>query len=549
MKKFFLLAVLSGVSVYSVYAQWSNNPVVNNAICTEADYQEYPQVISDGNGGAIITWQDKRNGNDKDIYAQKVNADGVIQWTAGGVLICSAPEDQQTPVLVSDGAGGAIIAWEDYFSGNWDIYAQRINSSGVAQWTPGGEAVCTITTSQNYLDIISDGAGGAIMAWEDNDGTSPDIYIQRINASGLTQWTAGGVAICTATGNQYTPKLAEDESGGAIIVWEDQRGVAADIYAQHINASGVISGLADGLVICDATDYQFTPAICSDGAGGAVFTWQDKRSGNWDIYAQKVISGGALQWTANGVAVNTVAGDQQYPQLVSDQNGGAIIAWQDGISDASDIYAQHISSAGNLIWTAYGVAVTDIADNQSSPQIIADNSGGAIIAWLDTRNGNINPDIYAQFLNVSGVPQWTADGTGVCLQTANQSNVKLVSDGNGGAIFTWDDTRTGSTDIYAQNICASGWLGLCTSSISDRENSSAISLATANNILTVQFENIHNQQSVLSIVDISGKLLFTENNVNTTNRFEINTSAFSSGIYLVILQSGSATQTAKFFKN
>ncbi|MDI6807711.1 MAG: T9SS type A sorting domain-containing protein [Candidatus Eisenbacteria bacterium] len=34
---------------------------------------------------------------------------------------------QYYPVMVEDGCGGAIIAWQDYRSGtNWDIYAQRV---------------------------------------------------------------------------------------------------------------------------------------------------------------------------------------------------------------------------------------------------------------------------------------------------------------------------------------------------------------------------------------------------------------------------------------
>ncbi len=44
---------------------------------------------------------------------------------------------EQFPRLVSDGEGGAIIIWRDYrsFAG---IYAQRVNSSGHIQWTLDG---------------------------------------------------------------------------------------------------------------------------------------------------------------------------------------------------------------------------------------------------------------------------------------------------------------------------------------------------------------------------------------------------------------------------
>ncbi|MCG3166143.1 MAG: hypothetical protein POELPBGB_01919 [Bacteroidia bacterium] len=547
MKRIIFACLLTSVAC-TLKAQWSNNPSANNAICTETAIQEYPQLISDGNGGAIIVWSDLRNGTNTDIYAQKIDASGAIQWTAGGVAICTLSGDQNSPVIVSDGAGGAIIAWEDYFGGlTSDIYAQRINSNGVPQWTLNGIPICTATESQNYLDIISDGAGGAIMAWEDSYGSSIDIYIQKVSASGITLWLSDGVPICTAAGQQYTPQLAEDGSGGAIITWEDQRGADPDIYAQHINSAGTVSGLADGIAICNASGNQFVPEICSDGAGGAIFTWYDNRNGNWDIYAQKFISGGAPAWTPNGTAICTNSDDQQYPTLISDQNGGAIITWQDDSGPTTDIYAQRINADGSLAWTANGVSICAASGEQYNPEIIADNSGGAIITWSDSRNSMT--DIYAQRLNSSGETIWSTDGAEISTATNHQSDVKIASDGNDGAILVWADLRDVVSDIYAQNACASGWLGVCTSSVNNTENDAGILISSANDILTLQFKNISTLQADLSVMDATGKTIFTQNKVNTSNRFELNTSAFSAGVYLVSVQNGTAVYTTRFFVN
>ncbi|MGE0635023.1 MAG: T9SS type A sorting domain-containing protein [Bacteroidia bacterium] len=537
----------SVICLNTANAQWSNNPTVNNAICTETAIQEYPKIISDGNGGAIITWSDRRNGTDNNIYAQRIDATGNIQWTAGGVVICNVGGDQNAPVIVSDGAGGAIIAWEDYFSGNSDIYAQRINSSGVTQWTLNGVAICSASEDQNYIDIISDGVGGAIMVWEDNYGSTIDVYIQKVNSAGVTQWLADGVAICTATGDQYTPKLAPDGSGGAVITWEDQRGADPDIYAQHINSAGTISGLADGIAVCNATGNQFVPSICSDGAGGAIFTWYDRRNGNWDIYAQKFISGGTPVWTANGTAICTASNDQKYPKLVSDQNGGAFITWQGELSASNNIYAQHINTTGNTTWTANGITICAASGEQYSPEIIADNSGGAIITWSDNRNFNI--DIYAQRITASGETIWSTDGVEISTATNHQGDVKLISDGNDGAIFCWADLRNTVYDIYAQNVCASGWLGVCSSSINDSENAASISVSSSANSVIIECKNISEAQADLSILDITGKTIFSQNKVSTAGKIELNTMGFSNGIYLVNLKTNRSTYTAKVFIN
>lgn len=116
-------------------AQWSTNPNVNNAICSTVNQQQAPRVASDGSGGSIITWWDyDLTTSNYNIYAQRINSSGIVQWTPGGVAICTNSLHQQNPEITSDGNGGAIIAWQDNRSGNCEIYAQRVNASGAVQW-------------------------------------------------------------------------------------------------------------------------------------------------------------------------------------------------------------------------------------------------------------------------------------------------------------------------------------------------------------------------------------------------------------------------------
>lgn len=103
-------------------------------ISSAADIQGTPQLVTDGAGGAIIAWQDLRGGS-WDLYAQRVNEVGEVQWSIDGVAISTAPGDQKVPVPISDGAGGAVVVWEDSRNGtdailSWDIYAQGISAAG-----------------------------------------------------------------------------------------------------------------------------------------------------------------------------------------------------------------------------------------------------------------------------------------------------------------------------------------------------------------------------------------------------------------------------------
>ena len=459
-----LLAVmlLLGLEAPAAQAAWPHDPNNGNVpLCTAANDQNLPTIVSDGAGGAIVTWYDSRSVSGSDIYAQRVNAAGVPQWTLNGVVLCAAANDQQYPQIVSDGAGGAIVTWQDFRSGTtYDIYAQRVNAAGVPQWSIDGVSLCTASFNQTTPTLVSDGSGGAIVTWEDfRSGTNNDIYAQRVNAAGAPQWTANGVALCSAASNQFAPTIVSDSAGGAIVTWYDSRSFTNnDIYAQRVNAAGVPQWTANGVALCTAALDQYNPTIVSDGAGGAIVTWNDYRSSTTHIYAQRVNAAGVPQWTADGVALCTAANFQSNPKIATDGSGGAIVTWQDQRSGSGDIFAQRVNAAGVPQWSADGVALCAAAYDQLRPMIASDGAGGAIVTWDDGRSGTA--DIYAQRVNAAGVPQWTADGVALCTAAHDQLSPTIASDGAGGAIVTWNDYRSGTNyDIYAQRIDSFGYLG------------------------------------------------------------------------------------------
>ena len=120
---------------------WPDDPAQNVPVCTAEHIQEFPFVVTDGAGGVIAIWHDVRNGN-RDIYAQRINAEGEMQWSLNGIAVYAGEHEQGWPVAVSDGAGGAIIAWGDGRNNRLDIYAQRVDANGKILWDTAGVQVC-----------------------------------------------------------------------------------------------------------------------------------------------------------------------------------------------------------------------------------------------------------------------------------------------------------------------------------------------------------------------------------------------------------------------
>ena len=407
------------------YIEWI---VDGEMICTADGDQLYPIGISDGMGGAIIVWEDERNSN-RDIYAQRINSSGTPLWSANGTPVCEAENDQRFPKMVSDDSGGVIITWRDERNGvfNYDIYAQRINSDGIVEWGKDGIPICSEVQEQQSATISRDGHSGIFIAWTDfRSNSSYDIYAQHILSDGLAQWSVNGIPICTAVNSQYDPNIISDNDQGAIISWDDERNNNLDIYAQRIDSVGNFLWIINGERVCAAADDQEFPLMVSDGNHGAIIVWWDFRSNNfYDIYAARVDLDGNFPWIINGIPICVANDDQWFPYISESENGSAIICWYDDrnyITSAADVYAQKIDSSGNILWQSNGVVICKAPGSQYLPVLISDTNGGAIISWYDARNGIDNLDIFASKISFDGrIPVELTSFTA----TAEQNTVSL----------------------------------------------------------------------------------------------------------------------------
>jgi len=167
--------------------------------------------------------------------------------------------------------------------------------NALAQWIYNGTPVCTYSENQNSPRIADMGDGTFIITWYDNRGSEIDIYAQKIDAFGNPLWDLDGVLICGVGTSQYSPLPVSDGNGGAIIVWQDYRNGNSDYYAQRINTDGITQWTSGGVAVCLHTSYQYDINIAEDGLGGAFFCWRDNRDGNYDLFAQRLDSSGAMQ--------------------------------------------------------------------------------------------------------------------------------------------------------------------------------------------------------------------------------------------------------------
>lgn len=445
--------------------------IANQEIWTPAGSSPMsPLAVEDAAGGAIVVWMEVSPAG-IDLRAKRIG-----QWGSGGVLVStiygSTAGGYTFPAVkaIADGAGGAIVVWTDFLKGtSVDLYAQRLGPDGVARWVVGGVPVCTgpgsdpLYTADDHLAIASDGSGGAIVAW--TGGQDPDSVIaaQHLGSSdGAPLWGSCGTTVSGAATGLIEPRLVPDGAGGALVIWW-RPGAGGGIGAQRIDGSGAPLWGQSGVTVSAA---GYNHAAVSDGAGGAIVAFGGfGGASDSDVRAQRVGAAGDVLWSAGGVVLSAAPGVQEYPRIAPDGAGGAVFAWWDHRGHAYDlylapaVYAQRVLADGTVGWTADGVVACGVPVPRTTPlpQVIADGAGGAILAWTDMRDGAQDANVFAQHIDGAGLAAWAANGMRVTDAPNLQGPPSGVSDGAGGAWLVFEDGRA-NWSIYGQRIAADGSL-------------------------------------------------------------------------------------------
>jgi hypothetical protein len=434
-------------------AMWQKNGIVVSD-SQGRSIRQNGRIACLNNTSFIVVWEDQRNGY-SDIYAQRIDVSGAKLWGEGGIAVCKATKNQTFPQVVSVGSNEVIVAWQDYRNDTADIYAQKLNIKGIAQWDDDGVPICKAQANQVAPQLAPDGSGGAFITWYDyRSGRGEDIYAQRIDANGVHAWQMDGIPVCAENGTQWYPQIVSDGQNGVVICWDDKRSGYYDVYAQRMDGAGNYLWQMNGIAVSAAPENQEYSQIAMCGKDSFILTWQDYRNGNADIYAQKIDLTGRVLWKNNGEVVCNVAGNQERPQLVG--GDAPIIIWTDFRNGTgnSDIYAAKISADGKPLWGPYGVALCEASGNQGNPKATSDGDNGATVVWQDERSGQSG--IYARRVNKDGKALWAPDGKTICSSNFSAEFPQVSTICNGNSVIVWQDKRNGGLDVYAQSLNLNG---------------------------------------------------------------------------------------------
>ena len=188
-------------------------------------------------------------------------------------------------------------------------------------------------------------------------------------------------------------------------------------------------------------DSLYGVKVAGDGTGGAIAVYEEKLGGL--IYAQKISPAGEVLWGENSV-LGTSPDSNSYVfqniQIVADNSGGAIIAWWVAliIGERTPVYQVFkLDSDGKRLWQK---------DVGPVDQLLGDGAGGVILKYT-----NVNDNTVVNRIDANGNFPWGE--TGIVLPRSGNDR-QIASDGSGGAVLTWFFTG----HVYVQKINNGGEL-------------------------------------------------------------------------------------------
>ncbi len=439
----FVALVLSAGSLFAEGKTfWREGGVV---VC-ESTWAIRQAAASDDSGGVFVVWYDKR-GENGSIRAQHVDRDGNTVWQHNGVFVGDGhPRRINQLSALSEAQGGLIAVWQENDNlgtgERHQVKAQHLDAAGTVLWDSSGVVVVGADSGFRYeVATVSDGRGGAIVAWTAVAGSPAgldSLVVQRIDSLGNLCWGNSGLVLATDCEVMWPPYMCADSAGGACITWDGSKSDRQTIV-QHVDSAGRLTWPGAGVLPFTS---HLTPSDITQMSGGYIIAGLSMA----DINAQRIDDHGQLLWGPDGSDVyHGTSNGIGYARVIAGLDGSSSAVWSEERGEPIiRLYAQLLSGSGERQWDSLGVAVGTTDDNDSYFFGCVEAGGGLIASWSRNSGGATLKDIYAQQVDTTGRLLWGEPGLGVATDTGMQGwDPCVVTDERRGAIITWGYTYYG----------------------------------------------------------------------------------------------------------
>jgi hypothetical protein len=422
--------------------------------------ERYAQLIPSDSGSIIIGYNNTAAKND--LFFTKLSATGGDVW--GSRIQLNDANAISYYTATSDGSNGVYLAYNDS-----KINLAKFNSAGTFSLgtAAGGVEINTFsyaTYGINNMTAVSDSSGNLYLNFgaQRYSDSGREVFVQKFGTGGQERWTAGGILISTQQDgiSEYSLSpfseekphmIVTDGTGGAVVTVTK----SSTVYMQKVSSSGLKEWGTTGYNVTeDLVNHSDSyPELMSDNAGGAVvdfYRWDDTTSTE-TIRAQKVDDNSIIQakWpNINSPSVQQIMGSSSNVKIGTVTSDGNYAFAMQGWNSAGPLFVQKMNAVGSKLWN--GGSPLQIAESYYAEDIEKDNSGGVFVAYDEKTS-----DAAVTRINSSGTPQWTA----INLNDAPnvEESPRLYNDGSNGVYVIWSGGPSAGTKyLYATHLDSNG---------------------------------------------------------------------------------------------
>jgi hypothetical protein len=391
----------------------------------------------------IFFWSDLSSGH-RDIYCQKVNYAGQIVWDEP-IPIVTNPGDQMLIGVTPSSDHNFVLLWADYeIDTVHHMGVQKVSSNGQRLWGENGIQVTDTQISYPRAHILSNGIGGAFVAYMSNyDGP---LLGQNFDSYGNRLWQSSGLVLVDQGTSMNLDDAVIDGAGGFILNvrtylspgWEN-RLIRYSPTGTQIGSNPLIP-----VNTIPGGEYHILPPV----NGQYVLYKQPEYTDN-TIYMNKIDADGNILLPQSAAFTMTGPDYTEFAQIANYPDGGVVISWIGGDwGSNADLYLQRFSAALVPVWPQpVSVYNGEAASYGTSLQTCFD--GKVWINWSGTWENQYSR---AQIIDSYGVPIWQAGGKLLCAQSTEILCFPQAVKG----IFLWNETDSGFKRIQLQVIGMSG---------------------------------------------------------------------------------------------
>jgi hypothetical protein len=479
MNKLKLLQFFVGTVMFligaNIFSQWNSDPNVNLQVCEQTNDQVLPKISNTSDGGCYIAWFDTRAGGYR-VYLQRLNAQGVKQFSADGLLVSQNP-NQSSLVdwdMITDDNDNAVLAFCDIRNSTLSPCAYRINPAGNFLWGNNGVVLATDnSTYQPNPKISKTSDGNFVFVWIFSS-TPNKVAMQKLNGAGAKQWGTDPLYL-TGTGSEnFTyPAVIPSDNGSVIMMWSGYTGSFISpsnykLYSQKFSSAGapVWNATQDTVYSLGRVSGFYVPKLYSDGNNGAFYAWQDDRASlnTQSSFVQHATSTGTKLFPINGAEGTTLQPRLHLAPTVCymPSTGETFMFWNERntLQSLNGIYGQKFSSNGTRQWGDTGKVFLPWDGNSMAQLNCAAKDTGVAVYYINIITGGTNCTIKSYKTDRNGVLQWGGSIITPSSLLSNKLHLVSTMDASGMSKLAWEDTRSDGGGIYAQNINWDGTYGV-----------------------------------------------------------------------------------------